>query len=115
VALEAIPLSLPVVAVPVLLLGRRRLRRLLVHSARLPAPKWLAALALSLPPAGAIGTEPLPNLRAADAATLVASTSVAGVNAFAEELLWRGLFVETFPDDAIRDGCGRRAGSRSGT
>jgi len=46
--------------------------------------------------------ELLPRLRNADPAVLATAATVANVNAAAEELLWHGLFVATFPDDPIR-------------
>jgi Type II CAAX prenyl endopeptidase Rce1-like len=85
------------------LLGRRRVQALVRHPARpLPSPRWLAAAALLTPPVGAAGTELLPQLRTADPALLATAAAVASGNAAAEELLWHGLFVATFPDDPVR-------------
>jgi membrane protease YdiL (CAAX protease family) len=65
-------------------------------------PRWLPAAALLIPPLGATGTELLPQLRNADPAVLVTAVTVANINAAAEELLWHGLFVATFPEDPVR-------------
>ena len=89
--------------VPVALLGRRRIWSLLGKTPEsLPRPRWLGALALLVPPLGAVGTELLPALRGADPALVATAGAVAAINATGEELLWRGLFVATFPDDPIR-------------
>jgi hypothetical protein len=89
--------------VPLALLGRRRVWALLGEPARpLPRPGWLGALALLIPPLGAVGTELVPALRQADPALVTTAGVVAAVNATGEELLWRGLFVATFPQDVVR-------------
>ena len=89
--------------VPLALLGRRRTWALLREPpGPLPRPRWLGALALLVPPVGAVGTELLPALRGADPALVATAGAMAAVNATGEELLWRGLFVATFPDDAVR-------------
>ena len=89
--------------VPLVLLGRRRVWALLGEPARpLPQPRWLSALALLVPPLGAAGTELLPALRGADPALVATAGAMAAVNATGEELLWRGLFLTAFPDDAVR-------------
>ena len=83
---------------PLGLLGRTRVRALLRHPAcPLPSPRWLAAAALLVPPLGAAGSELAPELGNADPAVVATAASVAVVNAAGEELLWRGLFVATFP------------------
>ena len=88
---------------PLGLLGRTRVRALLRQPARpLPSPRWLAAAALLVPPLGAAGSELAPELGNADPAVVATAASVAVVNAAGEELLWRGLFVATFPDDPVR-------------
>jgi CAAX prenyl protease-like protein len=85
------------------LLGRHQVQALVRHPARpLPSPRWLPTAALLVPPVGAASTELLPQLRNADAAVLATAVTVASVNAAAEELLWHGLFVATFPDDPVR-------------
>jgi membrane protease YdiL (CAAX protease family) len=87
---------------PVVLLGRQGIRALLgQRTGKLPAPRWLAGTVLLGPPLGAVGTELLPELPAADPALLATAAAVAAVNATGEELLWRGLFVATFPDDPV--------------
>jgi hypothetical protein len=88
---------------PLGLLGRTRVRALLRQPARpLPSPRWLAAAALLVPPLGAAGSELAPELGNAGPAVVATAASVAVVNAAGEELLWRGLFVATFPDDPVR-------------
>ena len=88
---------------PLGLLGRTRVRALLRQPARpLPSPRWLAAAALLVPPLGAAGSELAPELGNADPAVVATAAGVAVVNAAGEELLWRGLFVATFPDDPVR-------------
>jgi membrane protease YdiL (CAAX protease family) len=89
--------------VPLALVGRRRIAALLGRPADpLPRPRWLGALALLVPPLGAAGTELRPALGQADPALVATAGAVAVVNAAGEELLWRGLFVATFPDDLVR-------------
>jgi hypothetical protein len=89
--------------VPVALVGPRRIWPLLREPPDpLPGPRWLAALALLVPPLGAAGTELLPALRGADPALVATAGATAAVNATGEELLWRGVFVVTFPDDPVR-------------
>jgi len=55
-----------------------------------------------VPPLGALGTEAAPQVRKADPVLLATAASVATINATAEELLWRGLFIATFPDELVR-------------
>jgi membrane protease YdiL (CAAX protease family) len=89
--------------VPLALLGRHRIVALLREPADpLPRPGWLAAAALLVPPLGAAGTELLPALGQADPVLAGTAGALAAVNATGEELLWRGLFVATFPDDPVR-------------
>lgn len=98
------------------LLGRHQVQALVRHPARpLPSPRWLPTAALLVPPLGAASTELLPQLRTADPAVLAAAATIASVNAAAEELLWHGLFVATFPDDPLRAGCGQPSASPPGT
>ena len=88
---------------PLTLLGRGRTWALLrQRPGPLPRPRWLGGAALWLPPLGAVGTEMLPALPGADPALVATAGAMAAVNATGEELLWRGLFVATFPDDAVR-------------
>jgi hypothetical protein len=87
---------------PPALLGRRRVRAMLGEPAGpLPRPRWLAATALLVPPLGATGTQLLPALGQADPAQLATAAALAAVNAAGEELLWRGPFAVTFPDDPV--------------
>ena len=88
---------------PLAVLGRRRTWALLREPpGPLPRPRWLGAAALLLPPLGAVGTELLPALPGADPALVATADAMAAVNATGEELLWRGLFVATFPNDAAQ-------------
>jgi hypothetical protein len=88
---------------PVALLGCREVAALLWQPAGpLPRPRWLAAIALLVPPVGAAGTQLLPALAQADPAQAATAGALAAVNATGEELLWRGLFVARFPDDPVR-------------
>jgi hypothetical protein len=89
--------------VPLALLGRGRVKTLLRQPGRpLPSPRWLAVTVLLVPPLGALGTELAPQVRKADPVLLGTAASVATINATAEELLWRGLFIATFPDELVR-------------
>ena len=89
--------------VPAALLGRRRALALLREPAGpLPRPRWLAAAVLLVPPLGGAATELVPALDGADLAQLATAGALAAVNATGEELLWRGLFVASFPDDPVR-------------
>lgn len=87
-------------AVPLLLLGRRRFVELFTRGPQpFPSPRMLAAAALMLPAAGAIGVELIPNLRTASAKLLATSIGIATVNAVSEEVFWRGVPITEFPDD----------------
>jgi hypothetical protein len=89
--------------VPLGLLGWRRVRGLLREpGGPLPPPRRLAAAALLVPPLGAVATELAPRARAAGPMLLATAAGAAVVNATGEELLWRGLFVATFPDELVR-------------
>lgn len=83
-------------AFPLWLAGPRRVVRLLREGAR-PSAAELALLAL--PVAGAAATELAPNRRAIDAMLAVAMVGTAVVNATGEELLWRGTYMDAFPDN----------------
>ena len=72
------------------ILGRRTAVRLLTAGLR---PSAGDAALLALPVAGAIGTQLVPYRRDIDAATGAVMVASALVNAVAEELLWRGLFI----------------------
>lgn len=83
---------------PVAVLGPRRAVCLLARGRRPSGPELLL---LILPTAGAVSTELLPNRHKIDAkiAAVMAMTGV--INATGEELLWRGVFLEEFPDDVL--------------
>ena len=84
------------------LLGPRRAACLLGRRpAESPSPP-LAAVLLAVPPLGAAATAVALRLDDPDAPSLAVSAGVAGLNAVSEELLWRGLPAELFPDDALR-------------
>lgn len=80
---------------PLWLLGGRRVRELLWTAPRGPGPLW--GLLLLGPPAGSllIGWVPLAELSVAAVAVAI---TFAVVNGTAEELLWRGVFITSFPD-----------------
>jgi hypothetical protein len=86
-------------AVPVLVLGPRRALRVLASGRR---PSRGEALVLLLPVVGGLTTECLPRRRLVDRRVLVTMIGSAAVNATAEELLWRGMFLEVFPEDPVR-------------
>ena len=77
-------------AVPLWILGRRTVVRLLTAGLR---PSAGDAALLALPVAGAIGTQLVPYRRDIDAATGAVMVASALINAVVEELLWRGLFI----------------------
>jgi membrane protease YdiL (CAAX protease family) len=86
-------------ALPVAVLGPRRAVRVLA-SGRRPSPG--EAIAVLLPVLGAVSTELLPRRRLVEARVLAVMIGAAVVNATSEELLWRGMFLEVFPEDPIR-------------
>ena len=89
--------------IPMVLAGPRPIAAVLRSPSRpLPKPRWLATVALVLPPAGAIATELAPQLRRTSARTGLTAVVVGVTNALAEELLWRALPVAVFPDDPVR-------------
>ena len=79
--------------------GPRRLLRLLREGAR-PSAADLALLAV--PVAGAAATELVPNRQAIDAKVAAVMVATAAMNAVGEELLWRGSYLDWFPDDPWR-------------
>ncbi len=66
---------------------------------------------LAAPVAGGIATQLLPRRNEIDARTASVMLSSALVNAVGEELLWRGVFIEQFPDEAWRGAVWPLAGS----
>lgn len=57
---------------------------------------------LLFPVVGGAVTQLIPNRRAIDPGVAAVMVASAAVNAPLEELLWRGLFLEMFPDDLVR-------------
>jgi membrane protease YdiL (CAAX protease family) len=86
-------------AVPVAVLGPRRALRVLTAGRR---PTIGEAAALVVPVVGGLVTELLPRRRLLDGGVLAVMAGTAAINATGEELLWRGMFLETFPDDPVR-------------
>ena len=85
------------VAIPVAVLGPRRTAGLLLDAR---APSVLETAVLALPPLGGLATETLPALRggvSVDRPLVATAVAFAATNAVAEELLWRGLFLDAFP------------------
>lgn len=84
-------------------LDRDRLRALLS-----PAPhrrlrhRVLRTLVLAVPPCGGLLTQLVPARREITPRLVATAVSLSAVNAFAEELLWRGLPAAVFPDDRVR-------------
>jgi hypothetical protein len=87
------------VALPTCVLGPHRALRVLTAGRR---PGAGEAAALLLPVLGGVATELLPRRRLVDAKVLAVMVGSAMLNATAEELLWRGMFLEVFPDDPLR-------------
>ncbi len=85
--------------VPVWVLGPRPAVRAL-GAGRRPSTAEIAALAL--PVAGAVSTELLPNRHLVNRRVLAVMIASAALNAPAEELLWRGMFMAAFPGDPAR-------------
>jgi membrane protease YdiL (CAAX protease family) len=86
-------------AVPLAVLGPRRALRVLSTGRR---PTGGEAAALVLPVVGGLVTELVPRRRQVNRRVLAATAGTAVLNATAEELLWRGMFLEAFPDDPVR-------------
>jgi Type II CAAX prenyl endopeptidase Rce1-like len=86
-------------AVPLGVLGPRRALRVLLSGRRPTKPE---ATALLLPVLGAVATELVPRRRLIDRRVLATMVGSAALNATSEELLWRGMFLEVFPDDPVR-------------
>jgi Type II CAAX prenyl endopeptidase Rce1-like len=87
------------IALPVGILGPGRALRVLASGRR---PSAGEAVAVLLPVLGAVSTELLPRRRLVDRRVLATMVGAAAVNATAEELLWRGMFLEVFPEDPVR-------------
>lgn len=87
------------IAFPLWILGPRTTVRLLAHGRR---PSIGELTLLLLPVIGAAGTQLVPNRRAVRGPVAAVMICTGAVNAVAEELLWRGVFLHEFPDDAIR-------------
>jgi membrane protease YdiL (CAAX protease family) len=86
-------------AVPLALLGPHRVRAMFRRSRPMAAPERAVAIAtLAFPPIGGVITQALPRRREADATLVTTALALAAVNATAEEVLWRGVFVELFPE-----------------
>jgi membrane protease YdiL (CAAX protease family) len=87
------------VAFPLWALGGRRARRALLHG---PAPTPTEAAVLLVSPLGAAATELRSSRALVDLPTACVMVSTGIVNAVGEELLWRQVFVEEFPEDVVR-------------
>jgi len=86
-------------AVPMAVLGPRGVVRALASGRR---PSTAEAAALLMPVAGALTTEFLPRRGLVDRRVLTTMIGSAVANATAEELLWRAMFLEVFPEDVVR-------------
>lgn len=85
------------------LIGPRRLPAFWRRSEEgLPAPRPASAVALLAAPVGAIAMEFLPNARAAGPEAIAFAAGLGTTNALAEEVLWRGVPIDTFPDEPFR-------------
>jgi membrane protease YdiL (CAAX protease family) len=85
-------------AFPIWLIGPRRAAAQLRTGRGLTAAE--AAL-LAVPVLGGIGTALVPQWRQVDTQLAAVMVGTASVNAIGEELLWRGVFLEEFPDDPL--------------
>jgi membrane protease YdiL (CAAX protease family) len=83
-------------AFPVWVLGPRRALEIL-RTGRRPDPAVAAALVF--PVVGGVATQLLPHRELVDRRVAVTMVATAAVNAAGEELLWRGVYLEEFPDD----------------
>jgi membrane protease YdiL (CAAX protease family) len=84
------------------ILGPGRALDLVVRgSTEAPArpPTRADTVLLAWPVAGAVTTRMLPELRTATAVDVATIAAVAQLNAVAEELLWRGVYPDLWPDD----------------
>ena len=85
-------------AVPAVVMGPRRAAELL-RIGRSPGPATL--LLLLVPAAGGVRVALAPNRRRIDVPLAAVMIGTATVNAVGEELLWRGLFLDTFPEEPV--------------
>jgi membrane protease YdiL (CAAX protease family) len=58
-----------------------------------------------------VTSELLPNRNKIDGTLAAVMATTELINAAGEELLWRGVFLQEFPHDLLRGGCGRLSGS----
>jgi membrane protease YdiL (CAAX protease family) len=84
---------------PIWILGPRRAARLLTQGRR---PSAIETLLLLVPVVGAATTELVPNRTKIDATVALVMAAAGVINGTGEELLWRGVFLEEFPDDRLR-------------
>ena len=66
------------------------------------APRPVSAVALFAAPVGAFATEFLPHARATGPKAIAFVAWLGTTNALAEEALWRGVPIDTFPDEPFR-------------
>jgi len=85
-------------AFPLWAIGPRRAIGVLTRGRR---PAAGDAVALLLPVLGAAASELFPHRRLVRGRVLAVMATTAAVNAAAEEMLWRGVFLEEFPDDPV--------------
>jgi membrane protease YdiL (CAAX protease family) len=84
------------------LLGRRRVQRLFRDvSPRLGKPAVVGATLLLWPPIGAVATRFVPELGQATPVMVATIAAVAVANATLEELLWRGVYITLWPENAL--------------
>jgi membrane protease YdiL (CAAX protease family) len=86
-------------AFPLWVLRPRGVVRVL-RSGRRPTPADVALL--TFPVIGAVGAELLPHRGLVDRRVAAVMIGAATVNATAEELLWRGIFLDQFRGDVVR-------------
>ena len=86
-------------AFPVWVMGGKRVLRILSAGT---TPSGIDAAWLIVPVAGAVSTELLPNRHAVTPKVGLTMAASAVINAAGEELLWRGVFLDAFPDDVWR-------------
>jgi hypothetical protein len=84
---------------PIWVLGWRRCVLLFTAGGRASRTEIAGLL---LPAVGGAATQLIPNRRDIDPAVAAVMLASAAVNAPLEELLWRGLFLEMFPEDVVR-------------